>query len=909
MTLVAGPEQRLDGLPGARQIPPGGRQSESAMSRFSAWVRHAPAERAPLIGIPGVWTAAEILRLAGASPVFTGAATLAAAGIAFGVGERRQRRRDDEECPVFPGAQDDEEDLGAGDLGSEPADDATATVALPVAYRRPRLRGAELAGATAGVGAWVTMAAIWGPLGGPDHLVGILYGLGAAGGYWWLRAHEAVRAARARRDAAAAAAAEAARQAEEWRQKKTWWHIVADRFGLQGSDLVKELPTRNGEEWVVNLYEVGPKGKLASHVDSALADQLAGYRRLRKGMVEVWPDPEWPYLLHILWRLRDPWDGGGADGLVWHPWCTGEYNPAAAFADLVPARRTIKNPVVFGVDPETGTPLAVPLWDSKGAKRIAIVGLPESGKSMLADTLREGITGCPDARLVQINLSKALEDSWWAELAAAAAVGGEPDADARALAILDFANGAVRLRRFAPARAAGARVHVPSPSEPLFVLIVDECDKVVEDQARRRALEEIASKCRSEGWAMIILTQRAVQGWIPPSVRANLSHLIFGKMRPSELRRLAGSDGITLPDISNYGRGNAGVFGVCEHPTFAGMPHQRGRAFFWGDNSPGLLKLIRARVAAQQPYVLEPALASLAKQWAAITSGKPMAASDDRYDLVTSRDGRTAPGVARVRGKLDRVRQRLDGERPSASGGHAGDGADGSQDGGEGSPGVPLPQADQERLWELLIRPEGVTSREAAEVLGWSHTKVKQQLAAWREEQPRRAEVRGVASGRRWHAIARARLSVVPDPAAETAVSDNEAREPDRVYGPGEAPLSRSDGVLMAAIWGLAYGSPAEGIDLKAAAAHARDRGLDEGMAAEAVALLHGHLPYVVSEALRTARQSGTTPRPWIARWADLAGDDPELDDEDDDPDADEDEDPEDLGEPGDPAGDWSVNP
>jgi len=883
MTLATGPAPVMPGPAGHRG---GGRRPEwardappSRLSRAAAWFRHAPAERVPLVGIPGVWSAAEIMHATGMPPVFTGAATLAAAGIAFGVGERRQRHPDGEQYPVLPGAPNGEEDLDEENPGNEPADkDAAVAVALPATYRHPRLRGFELAAATAGVGGWITTAAVWGPLGGPDHLVGILYLLGAAGGYWWLRAHEAVKAARARRDAAAAAAAEAAARAEELRQKHAYWHTLTAQHQfreLDRSHLMQLAPTRNGEEWIIDLYSAG---LLARHVDAALADKLAGYRRLRKGMVEVWEDPEWPYRLHILWRLRDPWDGGGADGLVWHPWCTGEYNPAAAFADLVPPARTIKKPVVFGVDPETGTPLQVPLWDAKGAKRIAIVGLPESGKSMLADTLREGVTACPDARLVQINLSKALEDSWWAQVAAASAVGGEPDADARALAILDFVNGSIRLRRHAPARAAGARVHIPSAAEPLFVLIVDECDKVVEDPARKRAMEEIASKCRSEGWALIILTQRAVQGWIPPSVRAQLSHLIFGKMRPSELRRLAGSDGITLPDISGYGRGNAGVFGVCDHPTFPGMPHSRGRAFFWGDDSPGLLKLIKDRAAAQQPYTLEPALAPLARQWAAITGGSPMAASDSRYDLVTTADGRTAPGVAGVRARNAATEALLtSAAAPAAAPAEPAD--DGGQGGAEGSLGVPLPEVDQDRLWELLIRPEGVTSREAAQLLGWSHTTINQQLRVWRDEN--KAEIRGAGGGdRRWHATARARLRVVPDqPPAETAVSDDAAREPDQVYGPGEMPLCRSDMVTMAAVWGLAYGSPEQGADLDAAAAHAREAGLPEDVVAEAVNLLHGHLPYVISEALRTSSQSGATPPHRIARWAHLAGDDPAVDD------------------------------
>src|SRR5260370_14265062 len=52
--------------------------SESALSRFRGWLRHAPAERLPLPAIPAVWTAAEIMHAVGVSGVYPGAPTAAA---------------------------------------------------------------------------------------------------------------------------------------------------------------------------------------------------------------------------------------------------------------------------------------------------------------------------------------------------------------------------------------------------------------------------------------------------------------------------------------------------------------------------------------------------------------------------------------------------------------------------------------------------------------------------------------------------------------------------------------------------------------------------------------------------------------------------------------------------------------
>ena len=147
-----------------------------------------------MAGIPAVWTAAEILHAAGTSPWFTGAAALAAAGVAFGVGERRIRAEAEAEAA----------EPGAG---------------------RARLRGAELAAAVAGVGAWTAAAAKWGPLAGPFDLLTLVYASGGVCGYWWLRTHDAVRDARARREAAASAAA------AEARAKRADWHWLAGRVG------------------------------------------------------------------------------------------------------------------------------------------------------------------------------------------------------------------------------------------------------------------------------------------------------------------------------------------------------------------------------------------------------------------------------------------------------------------------------------------------------------------------------------------------------------------------------------------------------------------------------------------------------------------------------------------------------
>jgi IclR helix-turn-helix domain len=665
----------------AAEVPPA---PDPAASRLARWFGHAPAERVPAIAVPAVWTAAEITHVAAqlghftpAAVVVSAAATLAAAGTGYGLGTAR------------------------------------------ASGEHQRLTGAELAAGALVTGGWFTAAAGLGPLAGPGHLLSLLYAAGAAGGYAWLRTHEAVRGARDRRAQAAAEAADLA-------AKRAEWHRLAVRAGLHGSHLMKPEPNNNGEVWVIDTYSAGV---LASRVNcDELAQRLAGERGVRKGRVEVAPDPEWVYRLRILFREDDPWKGGSADAFIWHPWASGTYDPDTKFAGLVPPAATIRDPVVIGVDPEAGTPLAFPLWDEKGAKRILVLAASGEGKSMLLDTIRERVTACDDARLLQINLSKGVEDSWWEPLTEASALASDSNPPARAQAILDFAMAVVDHRKNAPARKAGARSHQPSPGEPLFVLMVDEVDKVIADPDRKQALEMLESKCRSEGWALIMASQRAVQGWVSTSLRANLTHFAWSKMRMSDLRAAMGGD-FDPPDMGAYGGNNKGIFAVCEMPAYRDMPYLRGRTFFWGNESPGLVSLVADRAAGRQSYVLEPALASspAAPLWAQITGAAPLDAA--RYDVTATRDGETVPGMEGPRAKFAAARDLLNGTRRAASEDEDLGDADDAPLVTDQATGARVSPDAAAVLVRLRAAPGGMSARALAEALPWQKTKVHVLLA------------------------------------------------------------------------------------------------------------------------------------------------------------------------------------
>jgi hypothetical protein len=196
------------------------------------------------------------------------------------------------------------------------------------------------------------------------------------------------------------------------------------------------------------------------------------------------------------------------------------------------------------------------------------------------------------------------------------------------------------------------------------------------------------------------------------SLRANLTHLIWAKMRAGDARHAAGTENFTLPDMGAYGGDTPGIFGICRMPAHERTAHLRGRTFFWGDDSTGLMKLITDRAATRQPYQLEPALAPLADLWAAITGNRPLPAGS-RYDLATTTGGRTTTGTAGIRAKLAAVAGMLTSPAGPAD-------PPGSQD----SPQHPAGPGEDRRdaldtLRALVARPGGVSVREAAEALPW----------------------------------------------------------------------------------------------------------------------------------------------------------------------------------------------
>lgn len=210
--------------------------------------------------------------------------------------------------------------------------------------------------AISGAGAWLTAAAEIGPLHWWPYAPLTWGGLAAAA--WvrrWANRHPAVTSAREHRQARA-----------------DWLAWRARRWGLGGSHLVKYETTRLGE-----AYEVDTKntGKRASQLASPhLAERIAeDYDLPAADRVKV--SVPRPARIRISIRHENPWAKP-----VLHPLL----DPDAELDFTQPY--SIRQPAVIGIDPETGRPLEVPIFDSLGAKNISVVALKGSGKALALDT-------------------------------------------------------------------------------------------------------------------------------------------------------------------------------------------------------------------------------------------------------------------------------------------------------------------------------------------------------------------------------------------------------------------------------------------------------------------------------------------------------------------------------------------
>ena len=631
--------------------------TDSAWSRLRAWHLHSPAERLPLPVIALTWPSAWILHAAHVPGHVLTYATVAAAAACWLTWHRYAR--------------------------SSP---------------HPRLLPTEAALVTAATGGWAAAAATWGPLGCPMHLLTWIYLAGAAAGYWWLRQHRAVRAARQRREDAAA-----------WTARKAEWHRVAHLIGLGDFHLQKVTPTLLGEEL---LLTSAPGSDLASRVarnGDAIAEKYAHLEGLPYGRVDI-STTEYPGQLIIGIRRVDP----SVTGTVYHPltapWPSSEPSP---YADWFPAEGTIRNPVPVGIIPETGEPMTLTLFDAIGARAIGVHGATGSGKSTLLNDVRERVTAMTDATLVQLNGAHMGDELTWEPLAAATACGpaaSDEEVRDKILAVLEWAQQLVT-ERSATLAQTGHSVFQPTPDDPAIVLMIDEVDEVVASVPGSGAiLEFLASKQRKSAVCLILATQRATQKQTGGGmVRANLSQVVIGNTnRATESRHAIGAES-EIPDISEYSRGRKGYFQIWDPQ--AKEITARGRTFLLGvppDELAYCKRIVDARKGTRRTL---PAVEL---------------AVHDRQEHAPEV---AAPGVSEMRARLAVARERNEAAPPAVPGTVPSPPVPGTV------PSPPVPGVPPEVAAGLVrvLTGKRLSASEAGAALGMSKSAVHRYLSALRD--------------------------------------------------------------------------------------------------------------------------------------------------------------------------------
>ena len=164
----------------------------------------------------------------------------------------------------------------------------------------------------------------------------MIYLTGSAAGYWWLRCHEAVRAARQRRDDLAADLAD-----------RKLWHEILPRAGLDGWHVQWRRATNLGEE---RLITTSPENALATRIaanSAAIAEKLAHILGLPYGRIDF-TTTDYPGQLIIGIRTVDLSVRDAAYHPMTTPWPETEPSP---FTGWFPRDRQHPRPDDLGVLP------------------------------------------------------------------------------------------------------------------------------------------------------------------------------------------------------------------------------------------------------------------------------------------------------------------------------------------------------------------------------------------------------------------------------------------------------------------------------------------------------------------------------------------------------------------------------
>ena len=353
-------------------------------------------------------------------------------------------------------------------------------------------------------------------------------------------------------------------------------------------------PTRLGQRYCVDV--VGTPYKRASVVPGReIAEHIEQDRRLARGTVKIFEDQDIAGRIWIDIRSKDPWEGE-----ILHPYLKPDHEIT------LQTPTSVRYPIYVGQDPQTGRPLVFTIFDELGAKNILIVAKRGGGKSALISAIRERLTACVDAVIVNVNLSQKIrEDTLWAPAALLSAIGDNKDELGRANAILDWVLSEIK-RRTGTHR--DTENFVPTQWDPLIALFVDEISSAVRAHPMiKEKLRQIAQQGRSEAIALIVAGQRGVASWLGGTdLRTQIDIAWVGRVnRRSEINNALGELATYVPDMTTFarsrkdGKAKPGVWACLDLDS---LEVQTGRGWRL-THPPELAKLAaeRARATFEMP--------------------------------------------------------------------------------------------------------------------------------------------------------------------------------------------------------------------------------------------------------------------------------------------------------------------
>lgn len=327
------------------------------------------------------------------------------------------------------------------------------------------------------------------------------------------------------------------------------WEKYFAGWGMEGATVITAEPTRLGERALFNTKGTGKRA--SSFVGKALEERVAedfdvATARVRVTNVGL---PAGQILISV--QLIDPWVTA-----IPHP----TLDPDSEIK--LPEVADVREPVIIGMDPETGDPLTTIIWDEDGAKHTYVLAVNGGGKSVTLNCILERLTAAYNVVVWGINVSKAQEMRRWAPALDLAACG--PEGRKKARLMLKMGRKLYKFRGAQPRDTANV---IPSARRKLLVIVIDEIDELTKtengmiDQGIVEDLGKIASKGRSEAVALIISGQRNTQthGGSTDVVTQMTNYIALKGISQGDLMRIDAP----LPNMSDYGGGNPGVLATA----------------------------------------------------------------------------------------------------------------------------------------------------------------------------------------------------------------------------------------------------------------------------------------------------------------------------------------------------------